>query len=118
MRQHVNPLSAFFLDPKDIPEINQLFNNENLLFHVDIGCARGNFLLKMASQFPHINFLGLEIREKLVILAEKDRIKLKLHNLKFMFINASVNLENILLIQLLVEKLNHFIQIMIYQKRL
>ncbi len=94
MRQHVNPLSHFFQLEKDLPEVSKLFDNIYLPIHLDIGCGRGNFLLEMASSNSQWNFLGLEIRESLVIGAEKDRVKLGLNNLSFLFCNANVSLKN------------------------
>ena len=81
MRQHVNPLSHFFQLEKDLPEITELFNNIDLPIHLDIGCGRGHFLLEMAASNSQWNFLGLEIRESLVVGAEKDRVELGLNNL-------------------------------------
>ena len=74
MRQHVNPLSRFFQIEKELPAPNELFENIDLPIHLDIGCARGKFLLQMASTHKDWNFLGMEIREPLVIAAEKERI--------------------------------------------
>ena len=94
MRQHVNPLSSFFQSIKDIPEPETLFENGGLPIHLDIGCARGKFLLAMASSNKQSNFLGIEIRESLVDAAEKERIELGLNNLKFLFCNANVSLND------------------------
>ncbi len=94
MRQHVNPLSRFFQVEKDLPEIQELFHKTDLPIHLDIGCGRGHFLLQMASTNSQWNFLGLEIRESLVVGAEKERVELGLNNLGFLFCNANVSLEN------------------------
>ncbi len=94
MRQHVNPLSRFFQSYKELPAIEELFENSNLPIHLDIGCARGKFLIEMASSHKQYNYLGLEIRETLVLAAEKERIDLELENLRFIFCNANVSLGN------------------------
>lgn len=94
MRQHVNPLSHFFQLEKDLPEIPELFENIDLPIHLDIGCGRGHFLLEMAASNSQWNFLGLEIRESLVVGAEKDRVELGLNNVSFLFCNANVSLKN------------------------
>ena len=93
MRQHVNPLSRFFQLPLELPGPEELFENSALPIHLDIGSARGKFLLSMASCQPNWNYLGLEIRKALVIAAERDREQLDLKNLKFIFCNANVSLE-------------------------
>ena len=69
MRQHVNPLSRFFQLPLELPEPHELFEHPSRPLHLDIGSARGKFLLSMASCKPEWNFLGVEIRRPLVITA-------------------------------------------------
>jgi tRNA (guanine-N7-)-methyltransferase len=59
---------------------------------VDIGCGRGEYLLKMAQQYPERNFLGLEIRQPLVIEANGVRERLGLRNLYYLFCNVNVSL--------------------------
>ena len=72
MRQHVNPLSRFFQLDNGLPRPDQLFENSDLPIHLDIGCARGKFLIEMAAANNHFNYLGLEIRKPLVFAAEKE----------------------------------------------
>ena len=57
---------------RDLLSIAELFENPNLPLHLDIGCARGRFLLALAPQRPHRNHLGLEIRRPLVDLADAN----------------------------------------------
>ena len=97
MRQHVNPLSQFFQLPLSLPSTNILFSNSHYPIHLDIGSAKGEFLIELAKKYPEWNFVGLEIREALVGLCEKERKKLELHNLKFLFCNVNVSLDNWLL---------------------
>ncbi len=97
MRQHVNPLSRFFQLPLELPSPKQLFKNPDLPIHLDIGTARGKFLLEMADLYPQSNYLGVEIRKPLVEAAERDREQLGLENLKYIFCNANVSLQNWLL---------------------
>ncbi len=97
MRQHVNPLSRFFQVSTDIPAPHQLFADPTLSIHLDIGCARGRFLLNLAPSEAKWNFLGIDIRRPLIDAAEREREKLELTNLKFFFCNANVSLENWLL---------------------
>ncbi len=92
MRQHVNPLSSFFQTANEIPQPESLFSTNGLPIHLDIGCARGKFLIGMASSNKRSNFLGLDIREPLVNSAEKERVELGLDNLKFVFCNANISL--------------------------
>ena len=93
VRQHVNPLSRFFQQPLALPPPEQLFADAALPLHLDIGCARGRFLLALAVQQPQRNHLGVEIRRALVNAAEAERQERQLHNLHFLFCNANVSLE-------------------------
>ena len=93
VRQHVNPLSRFFQQPLALPPPEQLFADAALPLHLDIGCARGRFLLALAEQQPQHNHLGVEIRRALVSAAEAERQQRQLHNLHFLFCNANVSLE-------------------------
>ncbi len=94
MRQHVNPLSSFFQKPLELPDTDQLFEDDNLPVHLDIGCGRGKFLLELASLKPNWNYLGIEIRIPLVKSAQEERDKLELKNLNFLYCNANVSLQN------------------------
>ena len=93
MRQHVNPLSQFFQLPLSLPSKNVLFRKSHYPIHLDIGSAKGYFLIELAKKYPEWNFVGLEIRETLVSLCEKKRKKLELNNLKFLFCNVNVSLD-------------------------
>ncbi len=93
VRQHVNPLSAFFQQPRPLPLQQELFADPSRPLHLDIGCARGRFLLAMARVEPEHNHLGVEIRRALVNAAEAEREAMGLTNLRYHFCNANVSLE-------------------------
>jgi len=89
MRQHVNPLSKNFFEIDPIPPLNQVFENPKLPLHLDVGCASGDFLFELSLQNKKWNYIGIEIREKLVLNAN---LKLKSRgnkNLYFSFGNAN-----------------------------
>ncbi|GAB4228320.1 MAG: tRNA (guanosine(46)-N7)-methyltransferase TrmB [Stanieria sp.] len=94
IRQHVNPLSRKFQQPIQLPDWNTIYQNLNLPLHLDIGCARGKFLLQMAQLQPENNFLGIEIRQSLVKDANQIKDELGLTNLYYLFgnINTSASL--------------------------
>jgi tRNA (guanine-N7-)-methyltransferase len=94
VRQHVNPLSRFFQLPLALPAPADLFEAPDLPLHLDIGCARGRFLLAMAQQDSRRNHLGVEIRRPLVLAAEADRVSLGLANLHYLFCNANISLQD------------------------
>jgi len=97
VHQHVNPLARYFreleIEPLDLPA---LFENPKARLHVDIGCGRGRFLLKMAREYPGQNFLGLESREPLVAEANEIREREKLKNLHYAFCSAPLHLGRLL----------------------
>ena len=69
MRQHVNPLSKHLLDIDPIPPLYEVFENPRLPLHLDIGCASGDFLFDLSLTNRNWNYLGIEIRKKLVFNA-------------------------------------------------
>jgi tRNA (guanine-N7-)-methyltransferase len=96
VRQHVNPLSYKYKTPVELPAWNNLYANSTQALHLDIGCARGKFLLQMAALHPQINFLGVEIRQPLVDEANENRDRLNLSNLHFLYCNINNSLAPLL----------------------
>ncbi|MBO8229412.1 tRNA (guanosine(46)-N7)-methyltransferase TrmB [Prochlorococcus marinus str. MU1404] len=89
MRQHVNPLSKNFDEVKIIPSLSQMFDNTKLNLHLDIGCAAGQFLFDLALANHNWNYLGIEIRERLVMVAKSKVQESEIKNLYFIFSNAN-----------------------------
>ena len=88
MRQHVNPLSKNFKEIEKIPSLVEMFGNSKLNLHLDIGCASGEFLFDLALFNNSWNYLGIEIREKLVKNAKLKVREREIKNLYFVFGNA------------------------------
>ena len=95
VRQHVNPLCSSFQKTIDLPNWNTEFTDISLPVHIDVGCAKGNYLIKLASQNSHINYIGLEIRKPLVDQANKKVRDMKLGNITFIFCNANISFSSI-----------------------
>ena len=89
MRQHVNPLSSNFNQIEIIPSLSEMFGNSKSNLHLDIGCAAGEFLFDLALVNTSWNYLGIEIREKLVKNAKLKVIEKEIKNLYFLFGNAN-----------------------------
>lgn len=96
IHQHVNPLAPYFRFTPQPIEIEKKFANPDLPLLLDIGCARGRFLLKMAEIDQAQNFLGIEIREPLVIEGNQLAQEADLTNLHYEFCNAMLNLDRLL----------------------
>ncbi|XP_022146903.1 uncharacterized protein LOC111015991 [Momordica charantia] len=97
IRQHVNPLSSSFAVPAPAPNWNEVFKDPTLPLMVDIGSGSGRFLLWLAKRHLDMrNFLGLEIRHKLVKRADIWVKELGLSNVHFMFANATISFKQII----------------------
>ena len=89
MRQHVNPLSKNFDEIESIPSLIEMFDDSNFPLHLDIGSASGEFLFDLALSNKNWNYLGIEIREKLVKTAKTKIQEREMKNLYFIFGNAN-----------------------------
>ena len=89
MRQHVNPLSSNFNQIERIPSLSEMFDDSKSNLHLDIGCAAGEFLFDLALVNTSWNYLGIEIRERLVKTAKLRVQEKEIKNLYFVFGNAN-----------------------------
>lgn len=96
VRQHVNPLGQKYLTPATPLEWEKIYAKLNQPLHLDIGSAKGKFALQMSQLEPNWNFLGLEIREPLVIDANRMRDESGQTNLYYLFCNANNSLKPLL----------------------
>lgn len=88
VHQHVNPLAPFYRRSPSPIVLNDVFAAPERPLHLDIGCARGRFILRMAEITPEWNFLGVEIRHQLVDEANRIAGEKGLANLHYSFCNA------------------------------
>lgn len=96
VRQHVNPLGVQYQIPVQSPDWDKLYEDPTQPLHLDIGCGRGRFMLQFAQQEPKWNFLGLEIREPLVVQANDYRDEMGLRNCHCLFCNVNTSLRSLL----------------------
>jgi tRNA (guanine-N7-)-methyltransferase len=96
VHQHVNPLSPHYRREPNPVSLSSAFSDPTLPLHLDIGCARGRFILKMAQIEPQWNFLGIEIREPLVNEANRRANEANLTNIHYEFCNAMLWLDKLL----------------------
>lgn len=96
VHQHVNPLSPYYRQEPAAIDPDKVFADASLPLHLDIGCARGRFIMRMAEAEPGWNFLGVEIREPLVIEANEIAAENGLENLHYEFCNAMIWLGRLL----------------------
>lgn len=96
VHQHVNPLAPFYRQEPEPIEINEVFVDPERPLLLDIGCARGRFILRMAEAQPDWNYLGVEIREPLVDEANRIASERGLTNLHYAFCNAMLWLDKLI----------------------
>jgi tRNA (guanine-N7-)-methyltransferase len=97
VHQHVNPLAPFYRQAPRAIDLAADFADPTPPLHLDLGSARGRFLLRMAEHEPRWNFLGVEIREPLVIEANRIAEEKGLAgNLHYEFCNAMLWLDRLL----------------------
>ncbi len=96
VHQHVNPLSPFYRQQPTPIDLNEAFADPAKPILLDLGCARGRFLLRMAEVDSTRNFLGVEIREPLVDEANRLAEETGFENLHYSFCNAMLWLRELL----------------------
>ncbi len=67
---------------------------QNQPLHIEIGTGKGRFITEMARANPHINYMGIELQESVIVLALDRLIDAGLPNVKLLHVNA-VELPNI-----------------------
>lgn len=96
VHQHVNPLAPFYRQSPQPIDIESVFVEPDRPLLLDIGCARGRFVLNMAETQPAWNYLGIEIRHPLVDEANRIACEARLPNLHYEFCNAMLWLGRLL----------------------
>jgi tRNA (guanine-N7-)-methyltransferase len=96
VRQHVNPLSIIYQQSLIPPDWSVIYPNLSAPIHLDIGCAGGRFLLQLAEKDREWNYLGIEIRESLVVYANQKRDEVSSNNLHYVFGNINTSLATLL----------------------
>ena len=96
VHQHVNPLAPYYRQAPKPVDIGSVFADPTKPLLLDVGCARGRFLLRMAGAEPGWNHLGVEIREPLVDEANRLAKEAGLDNLHYEFCNAMLWLDRLL----------------------
>jgi tRNA (guanine-N7-)-methyltransferase len=96
VHQHVNPLAPHYRQaPKPI-DLHTIYADPSRPLLLDIGSARGRFLLRMATAQPDWNYLGVEIREPLVEEANRLAAETGLTNVHYSFCNAMLWLDRLI----------------------
>src|SRR5262245_50730165 len=92
-RHHVNPLN--YRPEPAVPDWSKVFQDPSRPLEVDVGSAKGTFLLARARQAPDRNLVGLEIRGPMVERALADARKLGVTNVHVVLANANSDFERL-----------------------
>ncbi|WP_110114164.1 tRNA (guanosine(46)-N7)-methyltransferase TrmB [Bacillus sp. CGMCC 1.16541] len=66
---------------------HEVFNNDNPI-HIEVGTGKGQFLVGMAKQNPHINYIGIELYKSVIVSALDKLIEEDLPNLCLLNVDA------------------------------
>ena len=98
VRQHVNPLGAYYM----VPRAEQMIvppQYQRGRLEVELGCAEAKFSFELAQREPETFVVGLEIRHAMVERNQKRAAALDLPNLRFAYVNLNVDLDRVFLPQ-------------------
>ncbi|GAX77532.1 hypothetical protein CEUSTIGMA_g4976.t1 [Chlamydomonas eustigma] len=100
VRQHVNPLRREYQVPTGPMQWSQAFADPALPLAIDLGCGPGRFLMlkhKRQKDSIQMNYLGVEIREKLVERAKEWAGRLGMcDHVHFVHTNATISLSTMM----------------------
>jgi tRNA (guanine-N7-)-methyltransferase len=95
IRQHVNPLGARFAAPRAIAALPADLDPQRVV-EVELGCAEGEFALRLAAAHPERFVVGLDIRERILARARAAAGRRGLGNVAFAYVNLGVDLDRAL----------------------
>nr|WP_263325387.1 tRNA (guanosine(46)-N7)-methyltransferase TrmB [Neobacillus sp. Marseille-Q6967] len=67
---------------------NEVFQNDQPL-HIEVGTGKGRFITEMAKANPHINYMGIELYDSVIVAALDRLIEADLPNLRLLNVNAA-----------------------------
>jgi tRNA (guanine-N7-)-methyltransferase len=66
---------------------NEVFGN-NQPIHIEVGTGKGRFITEMAKANPHINYIGIEVYESVIVSALDRLMEADVPNLKLLNVNG------------------------------
>lgn len=64
-----------------------LFGNSNPI-HIEVGTGKGTFITEMAKANPHINYIGIELFESVIVKALERAVDANIPNVKLLNVDA------------------------------
>lgn len=68
---------------------NTVFKNDNPI-HIEIGMGKGQFIMSLAKENPHINYIGIERYTSVLLRALQKMEAEPLENLRFLCVDAMI----------------------------
>ena len=87
------PETVILLEEPEIVSWDDIFEKKQPI-KLEIGTGKGNFIIEMARQNPSINYIGMELRDQVLLKAVKKALEYDLKNLKFLVADAN-NIEQL-----------------------
>ncbi len=82
------PEMVILMEEPQIISWNDIFEKKQPI-KIEIGTGKGNFIIEMAKNNPSINFIGIELRDQVLLKAVKKVLEFDLKNLKFLVADAN-----------------------------
>lgn len=84
-----NDTKYFVLNPKDYHGkwALEVFKNNNPI-HIEIGCGKGQFMMRLAKHFPDINFIAIEKYDSVLVRCLEKVSQDDIPNLKLVLLDA------------------------------
>src|SRR5690606_37369841 len=67
---------------------SEVFGNQNPI-HIEVGTGKGRFVTEMAKANTHINYIGIEVYESVIVAALDRAIEAEVPNIKLLNVNAT-----------------------------
>ena len=66
--------AEFFIDDstEKIGKWHKAFKRPKQPMHLELGCGKGSFIAKLASENPEINYLAIDIKSEVLGLAKRN----------------------------------------------
>lgn len=64
----------YFIDKPEehVKQWKEIFANPDAPLYLELGCGKGSFVAQMAIQNPSINFLGVDIKAEMLVVAKRN----------------------------------------------
>mgnify|MGYP003302120376 FL=1 len=87
-KKQIESSSYILLDPKQYcGKFKELFGNDNPIY-IEIGMGKGQFIINNAKKYPHINFIGIEKYDSVIVRAIQKINDEDISNLKLIRMDA------------------------------